>query len=152
MQPRLVSLDIEAFRGFSQRVHLDLDADSVIVRGDNGFGKSSMIDAFLWLLTGELPHLDERSKGLRRTEDYVANRYSDEPYVALQVYLWRWLALRTERNEFSEHVDRFPGGCRSCPRRGNGDGRRIRAEWREAITLGCSQDVGIFDKMPLGRH
>lgn len=74
-KPRIVSLEMESFRGIGETLTVDLDADAVIIRGDNGLGKSSLVDAILWLFCGELTHLGERVKGLRRTEDPIVNRY-----------------------------------------------------------------------------
>jgi DNA repair exonuclease SbcCD ATPase subunit len=76
---RLLSLQIEAFRGFANAQAIDLDADVVVFRGDNGTGKTSVVDALLWVLTGELPHISERVKGLRRSDDPIINRYSSPP-------------------------------------------------------------------------
>jgi DNA repair exonuclease SbcCD ATPase subunit len=84
--PRLLSLEIEAFRGFANAQPIDLDADVVVIRGDNGTGKTSIVDALLWVLTGELAHITERVRGLRRSDDPIINRYSSPPArVALSV-------------------------------------------------------------------
>jgi DNA repair exonuclease SbcCD ATPase subunit len=76
MSVRLIDIRIEGFRGFAEPVEIDLDADAVIVRGDNGTGKTSLIDALLWLFTGSLPHLAERQRGVPNPEDVVVNRYN----------------------------------------------------------------------------
>jgi DNA repair exonuclease SbcCD ATPase subunit len=73
---RLKALEIEGFRGFAGRQRVDLDADVIVVRGDNGTGKTSVIDALLWVLCGEVAHLVERVRGLRRTEDAVISRFN----------------------------------------------------------------------------
>jgi chromosome segregation protein len=75
---RLVGIELEAFRGFADRRWLDLDADVVLVRGDNGTGKTSVADGLLWLFTGRIPRLTERAKGLRKGEDPLVNRYRPE--------------------------------------------------------------------------
>jgi recombinational DNA repair ATPase RecF len=54
MSPRLIALELEGFRGIAKRLRLDLDADAVVVRGDNGSGKTSLVDGLLWLFCGEL--------------------------------------------------------------------------------------------------
>jgi chromosome segregation protein len=74
-RPRLGEVELEAFRGFADPQCLDLDADVVVIRGDNGTGKSSVADALLWLFTGTIPRLKERAKGLRKADDPVVNRY-----------------------------------------------------------------------------
>lgn len=54
---RLKSIEIAGFRGFPGRHRFDLDAEAVIVVGANGQGKTSLFDAVLWGLTGELSRL-----------------------------------------------------------------------------------------------
>jgi DNA repair exonuclease SbcCD ATPase subunit len=72
---RLLSIELEAFRGFAVAHQFDLDGDVVLVRGDNGTGKTSMTDGLLWLFTGTIPRLVERAKGLRKSDDPVISRY-----------------------------------------------------------------------------
>lgn len=59
---RLISLQLEGFRGFGGPIEVDLDADSIIVAGNNGSGKTSLLDAVLWVLTGSIDRLGEPSK------------------------------------------------------------------------------------------
>jgi DNA repair exonuclease SbcCD ATPase subunit len=66
-------IEIAAFRGFGESSRIDLDADSVVITGANGSGKTSLIDAITWTLTGAVPRLEERRE--RRTDDVVTNRY-----------------------------------------------------------------------------
>lgn len=83
---RLKRIELQGFRGFATKRGLDLDADVVLVRGDNGTGKTSLVDGLLWLFTGDLPYLAERVKGLRKSEDVVASRFGDsEAIVSLTV-------------------------------------------------------------------
>jgi len=77
--PRLLWLELEAFRGAAETLRVDLDADVVLIRGDNGFGKTTVVEGLLWLFCGELRHLAERTQGMRRTEDPIVNRYSTGP-------------------------------------------------------------------------
>ncbi len=79
MTARLSSIELEAFRGFAEAQHFDLDAGVVLVSGDNGSGKTSLIDGLLWLLTGEIPRLSERARGLRRGHDPLINIYAGAP-------------------------------------------------------------------------
>ena len=72
---RLLWIKLEAFRGFAVEQEFDLDADVVLIRGDNGTGKTSLSDGLLWLCTGKIPRLTERAKGLRKAEDPVICRY-----------------------------------------------------------------------------
>lgn len=76
MTVRLKRMEIGGFRGFAECRPIDLDADVIVVRGDNGTGKTSMVDALLWLFCGELEYLVERVRGLRRKEDAVTSRFN----------------------------------------------------------------------------
>lgn len=84
--PRLIAIELEGFRGFVKHQRVSLDADAVLIRGDNGSGKTSLVDGFLWLFCGELAYLGERVKKLRRSEDPAQSRFTDIPArVALVV-------------------------------------------------------------------
>jgi DNA repair exonuclease SbcCD ATPase subunit len=80
---------MEAFRGASGTIRIDLDGDCVLIRGDNGSGKTTIVEGLLWLFCGELKHLNERTKGLRRTEDPIVNFYAtrDTARVRLAIRL-----------------------------------------------------------------
>lgn len=51
---RLKHILIEGFRGFVRQAEIDLSADVIILHGPNGVGKTSLLDAILWALTGEI--------------------------------------------------------------------------------------------------
>ena len=51
---RLQSVVIEGFRGFVDRVEIDLAANVIIIYGPNGVGKTSLLDAVLWAITGRI--------------------------------------------------------------------------------------------------
>ena len=55
---RIKSVDISGFRAFSGRPQFDLDGDIVLVKGVNGQGKTSLFDAILWAVSGEISRLD----------------------------------------------------------------------------------------------
>lgn len=54
---RLRTLDVSGFRAFGARRVLDLDADTIIVVGPNGQGKTSLFDALFWAIAGFIPRL-----------------------------------------------------------------------------------------------
>ncbi|MEX2447707.1 MAG: AAA family ATPase [Solirubrobacterales bacterium] len=86
MNTRLAAIELEGFRGFSDARRLDLDADAVIIRGDNGAGKTSLVDGILWVFAGELGHLVERVRGMRKVEDAVTNRHrAGDATVTLEI-------------------------------------------------------------------
>lgn len=51
-QIELISIKIEDFRG-TKSLELQLDGKDTIVRGANGTGKTTILDAYLWCLTGK---------------------------------------------------------------------------------------------------
>ena len=70
---RLKSLTVEAFRGFSDSAAFDLDASTIIFSGPNGTGKTSVFDAFQWVMLGSIKRLE----GLRarKNVEHVVNSY-----------------------------------------------------------------------------
>ena len=74
---RIDRLTVANFRGFHEECCIPFDANVVILRGPNGSGKTSLIDAVQWLLLGDVPRL--RSNVLKKDEDYISNRYASGP-------------------------------------------------------------------------
>jgi DNA repair exonuclease SbcCD ATPase subunit len=90
---RLRSATIEGFRGFTKKVFVDLDANVIILQGPNGVGKTSLLDAILWVLTGRIDRFGEKGnpislyarEGIARVEltlgdgdsDIIVTRASD---------------------------------------------------------------------------
>ncbi|MCU1439599.1 MAG: hypothetical protein JWP85_596 [Rhodoglobus sp.] len=70
---RFTSVTVENFRGVRESRTLDLDASVVIFWGPNGTGKTTIFDALLWLLQGEIPRL--ASHAMRRNEEYIVSAY-----------------------------------------------------------------------------
>jgi DNA repair exonuclease SbcCD ATPase subunit len=66
---RLASVEVAGFRGFTSRQSFDLDADSIVLIGANGQGKTSLFDAILWCLAGRI----QRFPG----DDKLLSLYSD---------------------------------------------------------------------------
>jgi DNA repair exonuclease SbcCD ATPase subunit len=102
MNARLAAIELEGFRGFSDARRLDLDAEAVIIRGDNGAGKTSLVDGLLWVFTGELSHLTERVRGMRHVEDAVTNRHrGGDATVTLEIAAegrrWRFTRRGNQR-------------------------------------------------------
>ncbi len=57
---RLKAATIEGFRGFAGRFDVDLDADVILLQGQNGGGKTSLLDAVLWAITGKIERFGNR--------------------------------------------------------------------------------------------
>lgn len=69
----LTWVEIEAFRGFANRQRIPLNTNFVLISGGNGVGKSSVVDAITWVLTGGMSHVSRRKR--RRTEEFVLSAY-----------------------------------------------------------------------------
>lgn len=52
---KFTHLTIEGFGGVSGELSIDLNADVVVIVGQNGFGKTTVCDALAWALTGVHP-------------------------------------------------------------------------------------------------
>jgi DNA repair exonuclease SbcCD ATPase subunit len=135
---RLLSVAIEGFRGFAARQVVDLDADVVLIHGDNGTGKTSITEAIAWGLCGVLPQeLVDRAKGSRPIRDLVANAYARTPPSV----------------ELRFAVD---GGTVEVVRRGNAkssdvevvaDGSRASGDSAVAAAFGCETAADLIDAL-----
>jgi DNA repair exonuclease SbcCD ATPase subunit len=59
---RLKQVTLSGFRAFATTTTVDLDADCVVISGANGQGKTSLLDAVFWALTGRLERLGTDEK------------------------------------------------------------------------------------------
>lgn len=71
-QIRFKSLEIENFKTYRDLVILDLDYDEVTIEGPSGIGKTTILDAISWVLTGK------DYKGKSTTVEFV--NYNSEDY------------------------------------------------------------------------
>jgi DNA repair exonuclease SbcCD ATPase subunit len=105
---RIRSLEVEGFRGFGQRERIDLDADTLILVGVNGSGKTSLLDAIMWSLSGRLPRVEEPGGSV--ISEYAV---SGEARVAVEVGLdsdrvmtvVRSLTREDDQTRLQIHVD-----------------------------------------------
>ena len=74
---RIEELAVANFRGFCEERRVAMPANVVIIRGPNGSGKTSFIDAIQWLLLGDVQRL--QLGALKPAEDYLTNRYASGP-------------------------------------------------------------------------
>jgi DNA repair exonuclease SbcCD ATPase subunit len=82
---RLKAIAIEGFRGFVDRAEIDLAADVIILHGPNGVGKTSLLDAVLWALTGRIERFADKGgpvslyarEGIARVELTLAANVGD---------------------------------------------------------------------------
>jgi DNA repair exonuclease SbcCD ATPase subunit len=84
---RIRRLRIDGFRGVAGQLDLDLDADTVLISGGNGAGKTVITDAIRWCLSGRIPSLEQRQKGEGQKLDYVVSafRVGEDAAVSLDL-------------------------------------------------------------------
>jgi ABC-type transport system involved in cytochrome c biogenesis ATPase subunit len=51
---KIATIAVRSVRGVRRELTLRLNGSSLILRGDNGTGKSSIVAGLMWALTGEL--------------------------------------------------------------------------------------------------
>ncbi|MGI6563875.1 MAG: AAA family ATPase, partial [Clostridia bacterium] len=51
------SINIENLRGIRFNTNIDLDKKSLIIFGENGKGKSSIVDGIEYAITGDIKHI-----------------------------------------------------------------------------------------------
>jgi len=83
---KVKNISIRNFRGIGKKLDLDIDADIAIIYGPNGTGKTSIIDAIEWTITGEVERLWGRNydKPVNANESLV-NLFSKERRAEIQV-------------------------------------------------------------------
>lgn len=81
-------LDIEGFRAFNERHSFDLSHDVVLLKGPNGHGKTSLLDAILWAFTGELSRLERDDAGLESPpQSPIVSLYSKQERARVELEL-----------------------------------------------------------------
>lgn len=73
---RIEQINIENFRCFKGLNKFNVDGKTIIIFGENGYGKSSIFDAIEWCLTGEIDRFKQPGKGLNKK--VIANRQAEE--------------------------------------------------------------------------
>lgn len=81
---RIAALNINGFRAWKHEVTLDLAADAVIIIARNGQGKTSLLDAIMWSLTGSVPRLG--------SDDALISKYSETGQAFVSVDLQQAVA------------------------------------------------------------
>ncbi len=116
---KLLSLTLQNFKGIKS-LHVDLQGDDCTIKGDNGTGKTTSYDAFLWLLFDKdstnrkdfslKPH-DAQGNEIHYLETSVegALQLDDGRRVTLRkVYSEKWTKRRGEEDRvFSGHETAF---------------------------------------------
>ena len=101
---RLSSISLGNFRGYLDEKRVPFSPNLTVILGPNGFGKSTILDAFEWLLSGQIARYERRDEA--RREEFI--RHVDatvEPYVeALVEDGGRACVLRRERKSREKSV------------------------------------------------
>lgn len=97
---RLSRIRARGFRGFATQVDVSLDADVVILSGPNGQGKTSLLDAVLWGLSGAI----SRFEG---TGEQVVSLYSPTGEAEVEVELASGDDLWTVRRAWDGEIERL---------------------------------------------
>jgi DNA repair exonuclease SbcCD ATPase subunit len=112
---RLVDLELRGFKGV-EAFRLDLDGSSAIVRGDNATGKTTLADAYTWLLFGKDAHHRSafeiktlRADGLtvlgHDHEVRATFAIDGEPVTLRRVYREKWTKKRgAAKEELTGHT------------------------------------------------
>lgn len=79
MIDRLVQIELESFRAYGAGARtVDLDADVVLIHGRNGSGKTSLLSAIEYAVTGEVDHL----RPYKKDYAHVIGHIGDAPESA----------------------------------------------------------------------
>jgi chromosome segregation protein len=101
---KIRSLSIEGFRGALHPLTLEFGDAFTIISGRNGSGKSTICDAFEYLLTGTLERFQLDTEKGERISDYLWWRGSSSPNS-------RYVKLILEGDDGEEYaISRGPGG------------------------------------------
>lgn len=93
-QLELTSIKIEDFRG-TKSLELQLDGKDTIVRGANGTGKTTILDAYLWCLTGKDSQGRTDCEIKRREDGETLPKVDASVTVVLRVDGEPWTLKRT---------------------------------------------------------
>lgn len=98
---KIKSIKIKAFRGIPDLEH-DIKGKSLIIHGENGIGKSSIIDAIEFFFTGKVSHLSRSFSSVREQGTHV--KFSPED-----------VKISLEMNPGSHLLERTISSAPTCP-------------------------------------
>jgi len=119
---RIEGIEIESFRGI-RRLSLPLEGRNLIVVGENGSGKSSIVDAIEYFFTGGIQHLEGRADVKKRMS--VPNLMGGVPRVTMR--LGDGSSTKEVSRVYGRRDEGIPAGWR---RSGSGSWSGCRASWR----------------------
>jgi DNA repair protein SbcC/Rad50 len=80
--PHLQHIEIDGFRSIDRGIDLPLDAPVVLIHGQNGAGKTSLLSAMELALTGSIPSLERADVGYRKQ---LVNWYAAEGKILVAI-------------------------------------------------------------------
>ena len=84
---KIKSINITGIRGIKDTLPLALDKKSILIYGDSGTGKSSLVDALEWFYHDEIIHLSNEEIGRRKGKDALRNIFlpdNDDATIEIQ--------------------------------------------------------------------
>jgi DNA repair exonuclease SbcCD ATPase subunit len=118
---KLASLEVEGFRAFARRQQFDLDAGGIVLFGTNGQGKTSLFDAILWALSGNVPRLGEDASR-------IVSLYSESGEARVS------LELRASTGELWRLIRRY-----------DGHQQQLRLEFSDQTLLGPAAQARLLE-------
>lgn len=79
---RIMNINIEGFRGINKKLLLDFNGASTLFFGDNGTGKTSVLQAIEWCIFGKFPYITGEEF---RKEDAIVNAFNPEKEASVEV-------------------------------------------------------------------
>lgn len=103
---------IRGVRGIRSELTLDLDGKSLVLRGDNGTGKSSIVAGLLWGLRGDGEPVPRAKAGSE--ESYLANvlEGAERAQVSIDIRAGGSIVVKPGDASVDEKGERLRAGCR----------------------------------------
>ncbi|MBH2007604.1 AAA family ATPase [Candidatus Saccharibacteria bacterium] len=92
---RILKLYIENFKGVKNSKTIDFSQSLVILRGPNGFGKTTIFDAIELCVTGSIKRIIDKAKVTNDSKDYSDAFYRNSPNKDVKLKL----LIENEKNE-----------------------------------------------------
>lgn len=92
---KIQKITIKNFRTFRESNVFNVNGKSIILYGENGYGKSSFFDAIEWCLTGEVSRFKISNKGM--IKNIIANRQAANEICSVELVIDKMTFIRSFR-------------------------------------------------------